>query len=253
MNSDKLFHNDAGHHDMETDSHDPLDLLDMSEWNSNDNHSLDNFHLDIPDVSPSHSHSQYHAHQQSLNQDRANYLDNSFPSDNTSQQYDNDNNSVLMGSVSGLSVKKSVVPNITTIYEPKFFEIFQAYQQYCLQYEPNLQLIGIGNSHLMTVCLNNLLCFSNWARDINNGLFIRLTLFENPDMRPEVRNGLAMILIYVFAAAIANELRMNGGDNASYVDMFTIVMNGLGIVNKTSLKIYSDPFEFFNFIKVKPF
>jgi hypothetical protein len=35
--------------------------------------------------------------------------------------------------------------------------------------------------------------------------------------------------------------------------MFTVLMkaeSGMGIVNKTSLKIYSDPFGYFNFIKV---
>jgi hypothetical protein len=123
----------------------------------------------------------------------------------------------------------------------------------------------------MTLCLNNLLAFSNWARDSNNATFIRVTLFENPDMRPEVRNGLAMILVYVCSAAKSNEMRIaaiaaaqsSNTNNpsaqtaaisaANNIDMFTVLMktdSGLGIVNKTSLKIYSDPFGFFNYIKV---
>lgn len=150
------------------------------------------------------------------------------------------------------SAKRHAIPTIATIYEPKFFEIYQVYQQYVLQTETENFNQNLHQQHLMTLCLNNLLPFSNWARDSSNAQWIRATLFENPDMRPEVRNGLAMIIVYVFAAGKAADMRTNGGQGLN-VDMFTVLMkadSGLGIVNKTSLKIYSDPHGYFNFVKV---
>jgi hypothetical protein len=215
---------DTGH-SMETD-HDPLDLLDISEWNS-DIHHHDNFSIQ-QDSGHSEKFPEY------FNE-----------SGQGSPDFDPSNPNMNVPS------KKPVIPTITTIYEPKFFEIFQAYQQYVNQHEPHIKNYNIQNCHLMTLCLNNLLAFSNWARESNNALFVRVTLFENPDMRPEVRNGLAMIIVYVFSAAKANEMRISNPSNSN-ADMFTVLMKtdtGLGIVNKTSLKIYSDPYGFFNFLK----
>jgi hypothetical protein len=149
------------------------------------------------------------------------------------------------------AAKKSTPPTITTIYEPKFFEIFHAYSHYCHQCQTAVYNQNMQNTHLMTLCLNNLLPFSNWARDSNNSVFVTNSLFENPDLRPEIRNGLAMILIYVFCAAKANDMRLvNPNSNA---DLFSVLMkpdSGFGINNRTSLKIYSDPFGLFNFLKV---
>lgn len=149
-------------------------------------------------------------------------------------------------------MKRNVIPTIATIYEPKFLEVYQQYYQFILHNEPELIIQNPGQQHLMTLCMNYMLSFSNWARDAVNGNWIRATLFENPDMRPEVRNGLAMILVYVFAAAKAADAR-NADPAAAGFDMFAVLMraeSGLGIVNKTSLKIYSDPFGYFNFLKV---
>ena len=72
---------------------------------------------------------------------------------------------------------------------------------------------------------------------------------ENLDLRPEVRNGLALIVIYVFSAA-----KKYLGSKST--DMFAVLLDsesGLGIVNKTSLKIYNDPFNYFAFIKVRSY
>jgi hypothetical protein len=216
-------------HNMETDQ-DDLDLLDFNEWNS-DSHIQDQSSV----VSQGYQFDQ-------VPQDLA--LNTVFPENS------------LHGLPESPS-RKPVIPTISTIYEPKFFEIFQAYNQHCLQYEPTIKNQNIANCHLMTLCLNNLLPFSQWAREADNALFIRVSLFENPDMRPEVRNGLAMILVYVFSAAKANDMRATGNlENSSSADMFTVLMKsdtGFGIVNKTSLKIYSDPYGFFNFLKVSKF
>lgn len=238
MNPNQNYSPTVGHN-MDTD---PLDLLDIAEWNHDDLHSHDHFHLTI-DTAPNSTHPHNEQFDELFHREGHNQSEDHTHEANISQDSGN-----MMQNYGG---KKPVIPTITTIYEPKFFEIFQAYQQHVQQFEPTIKNYGIQNTHLMTLCLNNLLPFSNWAREGSNALFIRASLFENPDMRPEVRNGLAMILVYVFAAARANEIRI--ANPTVNIDMFTILMKadtGLGIVNKTSLKIYSDPFGFFNFLKV---
>eukprot|EP01034_Spumella_vulgaris_P031136 gene31136-38479_t len=74
--------------------------------------------------------------------------------------------------------------------------------------------------------------------------WIKSTLSENGDLRPEVRNGLSMIMIYSFGTAKA---ACEPG-----LDMFNAlqdVEHGLAIINKTSLKIYNDPYFFYGFLK----
>lgn len=128
--------------------------------------------------------------------------------------------------------------SITKIYEPKFMQVFHSY---C---ESMKQQIDIGK-HLMSVCLENLIPFSCWARENNNRCqSIKNALDDNPDLRPEVRNGLSMILIYCLSSAQARQTKDG--------DMFSVLQDsekGLGIVNKTSLKIYNDPFSYFGFLK----
>ena len=54
-----------------------------------------------------------------------------------------------------------------------------------------------------------------------------------------------MVFVYSFSAAKALKTR-------GETDMFLVLQEsetGLGIVNKTSLKIYNDPFCFFSFLK----
>ncbi len=179
--------------------------------------------------------------------------------------------------------RSNVPPTIISIYEPKFLEIYMSYKRYLSCNESNVNFNNrkeLSTQHLMSICLNNLIPFSNWARNVSNSAFIRSALFANPDMRPEVRNGLAMVLVYTFSAAKADaslalnhtmhnrgrvqQLQLSDalasaycflsqGANKELSDMFTVMSrqeSGLGIVNKTSLKIYSDPFGFFAFIKV---
>jgi hypothetical protein len=132
--------------------------------------------------------------------------------------------------------------SITKVFEPKFMQL---YEKYC---ESIKQAVDVSN-HLMTICLDNLVTFSCWARENQSrGLWIKQILDDNIDLRPEVRNGLAMILIYVFSSAQAQANAKNNQE----ADMFTVLQDadsGLGIVNKTSLKIYNDPYGYFNFLK----
>lgn len=128
--------------------------------------------------------------------------------------------------------------SVSKFYEPKFYEVFGAYEAFvsCFQ---DLDT----TSSMMVMCLENIILFSCWARESPARMsWIRSTLNENNDLRPEVRNGLAMTLIYVLASAKA----------ARSHDMFATLQDpilGLGIVNKTSLKIYNDPHNYFSFLK----
>ncbi len=129
-------------------------------------------------------------------------------------------------------------PSVIKCFEPKFTQLFAKYSE-CVKQTVHT------SSHLMSVCLENLIPFCCWARENNaRVLWIKEVLEDNLDLRPEVRNGLSMILIYTLATA------KSAGNKD--MDMFTTLQdadNGLGIVNKTSLKIYNDPFSFFMFLK----
>lgn len=131
--------------------------------------------------------------------------------------------------------RSSDVP-IAKVFQPKFLAVFQKYSE---QLKTPVDL----SKHLMTTCLEQLIGFSSWAREsAQRTQWIKTTLEDNADLRPEVRNGLSMILIYCLSAAKASAAE----------DMFSILQDaesGLGIVNKTSLKIYNDPFTYFNFLK----
>lgn len=135
------------------------------------------------------------------------------------------------------SISKSEV-SIIRFYEPRFHQVFT---KYC---ESQSQPVDVS-CHLMVSCLENLVNFSCWARENGSrAAWIKSTLEDNVDLRPEVRNGLSMILIYCLSTARA---KLQPGE-----DMFTILQDpemGLGIVNKTSLKVYNDPFSYFNFLK----
>ena len=134
--------------------------------------------------------------------------------------------------------------SITQLFEPKFLQIFDAYDDHLrtLKGSSRIDL----SQHLMSLCLDHLVPFSCWARESTSRCsWIQRTLDDNIDLRPEVRNGLCMVFVYSFSAAKALEGR---GES----DMFLVLQEpdtGLGIVNKTSLKIYNDPFCFFSFLK----
>jgi hypothetical protein len=146
--------------------------------------------------------------------------------------------------------------NILHHFEPRFYQIYQTFSSYCVK-ECHLSLLNPKN-HLLSLCLEYMILFCSWARDASSfsvgasasasssvSSWLKVTLDDNPDLRPEVRNGLAMILMYCFASA---QSKLRGND----CDMFITLQdneNGLGIVNKTSLKIYNDPYEYFNFLK----
>jgi hypothetical protein len=131
-------------------------------------------------------------------------------------------------------------PPVLQVFEPKFMEVYNAYRQ-------STELIEIDLSqHLMSLCLDHLVSFCCWARESTaRCLWIQKTLYDLSDLRPEVRNGLCMIFVYALSAAKATFLQTK-------TDMFLVLQDaetGLGIVNKTSLKIYNDPYSFFSFLK----
>jgi hypothetical protein len=140
---------------------------------------------------------------------------------------------------SGLKLEYNIIQH----FEPRFYQVFLQYKKF---YEENNNSSEINiKTHLLSLCLDHMISFCNWAREnpsITN--WVKTTLDDNADLRPEVRNGISMILMYCFSAA-QSKLRTDS-------DMFIALQDtesGLGIVNKTSLKIYNDPFQFFNFIK----
>jgi hypothetical protein len=123
-------------------------------------------------------------------------------------------------------------------YGPRFCEIFREYS--ATQSKP----IDVTR-HLMALCCEHLIPFISWARQSESRLTsIRTTLFEYDYLRPEVRNGIVMVIMYTFAAVKATKLRGS--------DMFQTLQdpdNGLGIANKFSLKIYNDPFYYLCYLK----
>jgi hypothetical protein len=95
--------------------------------------------------------------------------------------------------------------------------------------------------------------FIRWARQSEQHICkLSKLLFHYDYLRPEVRNGIAVILIYTFAAKKALILNQEDPQGAEQ-DMFTVLSHtnyGLGITNKLTLRIYSDPWQYFNFIKL---
>lgn len=126
------------------------------------------------------------------------------------------------------------------IYGPKFCELFRAY---CAHYRLNIDI----SRHLLALCTENLVNFIRWARESESQTsWISRTLLDNDNLRCEVRNGIVMVLVYTFAS-IKTTLRPES-DN-----MFATLQDaesGLGIVNKTSLKIYNDPYYYLLFLKI---
>lgn len=142
------------------------------------------------------------------------------------------------GSIDGdaADIKGKVSDAVT--YGPRFCTLFESYRQ-------KLGLQVDTKRHLMSLCVEHVISFVKWARESDShSAWISCTLLDNDYLRPEVRNGVVMVLIYAFASikAAASE----GSD------MFTTLQDqeqGLGIANKFSLKIYNDPFNFLSFLK----
>ena len=84
------------------------------------------------------------------------------------------------------------------------------------------------------------------------------------DLRPEVRNGLCMLVIYGLCAVRVRDLAQGQGlgklglgpsldSEGNPVDIFSILAcqhMGFGIVNKTSIRVYTDPLKRFAFLKL---
>lgn len=123
-------------------------------------------------------------------------------------------------------------------YGPRFCQLFQ-------DYSSTLPVPVNTDRHLMSLYLEHLVPFCNWARQNDAQIAsIRTTLLENEYLRPEVRNGIAVVLVYTFSAVKALQ-RPN-------LDMFQTLQDGefgLAIVNKISMKIYNDPFTYLAFLK----
>lgn len=135
-------------------------------------------------------------------------------------------------------------------FEPKFYKIYEAYieaRKLCPAGSAELRgSLKIDLSFpLMSLCIDHLVEFCCWARSSDEIVTWMKDVVDNcPDLRPEVRNGLVMIMMYVFASAKAKFGRFS--------DMFGVLQHpedGMGIISKTSLKVYNDPFHYFNFLK----
>jgi hypothetical protein len=124
------------------------------------------------------------------------------------------------------------------VYGPRFCVL---YETYCHKNHITMDI----RRHLMSLCLENLVPFVKWARENDTQIqWIQNTLLENDYLRPEVRNGVVIVLVYTFASIKAS-LDPN-------LDMFITLQDndqGLGIANKFSLKIYNDPFFYLTFLK----
>jgi hypothetical protein len=127
----------------------------------------------------------------------------------------------------------------TVIYGPRFCLLFDSY---CAKYSLKIDT----SKHLMSLCSENLVQFVNWVRESDQQMtWVSNTLYDYDYLRPEVRNGIVMIVIYTFAAIKATR-------DPSNMDMFTTLQDvneGLAIANKFSLKIYNDPLLFLTFLK----
>jgi hypothetical protein len=79
-------------------------------------------------------------------------------------------------------------------YGPRFCEIYT-------QFNRSLLVPIDPSRHLFSLCFEYLVPFAKWARASDErSQWIKETLLENDYLRVEVRNGLVVVLIYVFAA-----------------------------------------------------
>jgi hypothetical protein len=129
---------------------------------------------------------------------------------------------------------------IIQVYEPRVLRIWKAYNS---STSPQHEFDCSG--HMMATCLIHIVDFCSWARSSEPVLnWITAEIIENADLRPRVRNGLSLLFVYAVAAAKA--------DIVGNTDMFTTMQDpdsGLGIVNRTSLKIYNDNLNYYTFLK----
>jgi hypothetical protein len=126
---------------------------------------------------------------------------------------------------------------VVKAFHPQFLEIYRKYREARGE-------VPCASNHLMAICMSQLVPFCLWVRSsTENMAWIKTIVSDNPDFRPEVRNGIAMLVMYTMATVKAHEMG---------TDVFTEMLDcehGFGIVNKSSLKIYNDPFKYFEFLK----
>jgi hypothetical protein len=154
------------------------------------------------------------------------------------------NHQQLVDSENQEQLQQSEDPDDTKVsdaltYGPRFCQLFR-------EYTSTLNQPIDCDRHLMSLCTEHLVSFCKWARENDlKTASIRETLFEDDYLRPEVRNGIVMVLVYTFSAMKATR---EDGSN-----MFIILQDterGLGIGNKFSLKIYNDPLMYLSFLKI---
>ena len=144
---------------------------------------------------------------------------------------------LVENSVNGKKVSDAVV------FGPQFIDLFEQFRQ-----SPHFNGFQLPDKrrHLLALSLDFLIPFARWARqstEFTDSIYRKLYCHES--LRPEVRNGLLMCLVYTFAAQ-----RMTIIANA---DIFTTLLDknmGFGIANRYSLRIYNDPFSFMLFLKL---
>ncbi len=180
-----------------------------------------------------------------------------------SEEFDSDQENELMTSVEQTpKTSRSIVKSIRTylnvsgnggkqskkqkkisdavVYGPRFDLLFDSY---CAKFDLQIDI----NEHLMVLCLQHLVTFCSWVRKNDDQItWVSNTLFDYDYLRPEVRNGIVMIIVYTFAAFKARK-------DPHRMDMFTVLQDtkkGMGLANnKLSLKVFKDPFHFLTFLK----
>lgn len=141
---------------------------------------------------------------------------------------------------SGKQSKKQKKISDAVVFGPRFGLLFDSY---CAKFNIVVDI----NEHLMVLCLQHLVKFCNWVRESDDQItWVSNTLFDYDYLRPEVRNGIVMIIVYAFAAFKARK-------DPHRMDMFTVLQDtkkGMGLANnKLSLKVFKDPFLFLTFLK----
>ena len=185
------------------------------------------------------------------------YLDNNGNSEHRDRRHTNESQMLPRSASRDQLLQSGQMHNeksMVELFEPKFLQIFEEYKEHQLA----SGLPFLQGPHLLGTCLENVVNFSIFARkNTSSSERIHEILMQNQDLRPELRNGLSMILIYTFAAGQSAQFSMNnnrsGQFNSKCTDMFAVLQDhdyGLGIMHKTALRIYNDPYFYYAFLKV---
>ena len=131
-------------------------------------------------------------------------------------------------------------PFALQFYQPRLLSVFTAYNA---AFSPEHEFDCSG--HIMATCLQHFVEFCCWARSSDAIVtWITDATNDNIDLRPRVRNGLVLLFVYAISAAKAAKI--------PGADMFSVLQDadyGLGIINRTSLRVYNDNLHYFTFLK----